>query len=55
MSNPEVITVAEMDFMTPEERAAAVQKGTIHNFNELTEDFRRRIQERAILAAERMA
>ena len=44
-----------MDRMTPGERAAAVRKGTILNRDELPEDFRRRIEERAILAAKRLS
>jgi hypothetical protein len=48
VSETQIITVAEMDRMTPGERAAAVRKGTILNRDELPEDFRRRIEERAI-------
>jgi hypothetical protein len=53
VSETHIITAAEMDRMTPEERAAAVCKGTILNRDELPKDFRRRIEERAILATER--
>jgi hypothetical protein len=55
MASTPIITVAEMDRMTPDERAAAVRKGTILNLDELSEDFRRRIEERAVLAAERLS
>jgi hypothetical protein len=55
VSETPIITVAEMDRMTPGERAAAVRKGTILNRDELSEDFRRRIEERAILAAKRLS
>ncbi len=54
MSEMQIITVQEMDRMTPDERAAAVRKGTILNREELPEEFRQRIEERAILAAQRM-
>ncbi len=42
-----VITADEMDRMSPEERAAAVRAGTILSLDELPENFRNRIIERA--------
>jgi hypothetical protein len=50
----QIIKVDEMDRMTPDERAAAVRKGTILNRDELPDEFRQRIEARAILAAQRL-
>ncbi len=42
-----IITAAEMDRMTPAQRAEAVRAGVVHNLDELDPEFRRRVEARA--------
>ena len=38
-----VITAADMDAMTPQERADAVDSATVHNWDDIDPDFREEI------------
>jgi hypothetical protein len=42
-----IITAAEMDRMTPQERADAVNAGIVRNLDDLDPAFRARVEERA--------
>ena len=43
-----VITPAEMDHMTPNERAAIVDAGVLHSIDDLPEPFRSRVLAKAV-------
>jgi hypothetical protein len=48
MSTPrKVITAAEMDKMTPQERADAVDASLVHSWDEVDPPFRDRVMQRA--------
>jgi hypothetical protein len=49
-----VITPDEMDQMTPDERAAAVRAGTVLSLDELPEEFRQRVVDRAHILSQRI-
>ena len=49
-----VVSAAEMDKMTPQERADAVDAGILHDWNEVEPSFRRRVEERAQQLAARL-
>jgi hypothetical protein len=49
-----IVTAAEMDLMTPAERAAVVDAGTITNFDDVPEPFRSRIIAKALEIEERL-
>ena len=38
-----IVTAAEMDYMTPAERAAVVEAGTVKSLDDVPEPFRSRI------------
>lgn len=42
-----IVTAAEMDAMSPQERAAAVESGVLHDWNEVEPEFRRVVEEKA--------
>lgn len=46
-SSPRIITAAEMDQMTPQERADAVDASIVRNWDDLSPSFRERIVRRA--------
>lgn len=48
MDNRRVITPAEMDHMTPNERAAIVDAGVLHSIDDLPEPFRSRVLAKAV-------
>jgi hypothetical protein len=54
MPERRVITPYEMDQMTPEERAAAVRAGTVLSLDELPEEFRQRVVDRAQMLSQRI-
>jgi hypothetical protein len=44
MAHPtKIVTAAEMDLMTPNERAAVVEAGIVRNLDDVPEPFRSRI------------
>ena len=48
MAEPlEIITDAEMDKMTPQQRADAVDASIVHRWDEVDPAFRRRVEQRA--------
>ena len=48
MAEPlEIITAAEMDKMTPQQRADAVDASIVHRWDEVNPAFRRRVEQRA--------
>lgn len=48
MAEPlEIITAAEMDKMTPQQRADAVDASIVHRWDEVDPAFRRRVEQRA--------
>jgi hypothetical protein len=46
-SSPRIVTAAEMDRMTPQERADAVDASIVRNWDDVSPDFRERIVRRA--------
>ena len=42
-----VVSAAEMDAMSPEERAAVVESGVLRDWNEVEPNFRRVVEEKA--------
>ena len=53
MANPrKIVTAAEMDRMTPQERADVVNAGIVRNLDDLDPAFRRRVEDRARELAE---
>lgn len=44
VSKRKMLTAAELDEMSPDERAAAVNAGVIHDLAELPDGFRRRVE-----------
>jgi hypothetical protein len=46
-SSPRIITAAEMDRMTPQERADAVDASIVRNWGDVDPSFRERIVRRA--------
>ena len=49
-----VVSAAEMDKMTPQERADAVDAGILHDWSEVEPSSRRRVEERAQQLAARL-
>lgn len=48
MAEPlEIITAAEMDKMTPQQRADAVDASIVHQWDEVDPAFRRKVEQRA--------
>lgn len=48
MAEPlEIITASEMDKMTPQQRADAVDASILHSWDEVDPAFRRRVEQRA--------
>jgi hypothetical protein len=48
MAEPlEIITAAEMDKMTPQQRADAVDASIVHRWDEVDPAFRQRVEQRA--------
>ena len=55
MAEPrKIVSAAEMDKMTPQERADAVDAGILHDWNEVEPSFRRRVEEKGRLLAARL-
>jgi hypothetical protein len=54
MPERRVITPDEMDQMTPDERAVAVRAGTVLSLDELPEEFRQRVVDRAQMLSQRI-
>ena len=48
------MSAAEMDKMTPQERADAVDAGILHDWNEVEPSFRRSVEEKAQQLAARL-
>lgn len=42
-----IVSAAEMDKMSPEDRAAAVEAGVVHDWNDVDPAFRRVVEEKA--------
>ena len=55
MPERHIVTPYEMDRMSPTERAEAVKAGELHSLDDLPEEFRRRIVERAAAIEARLA
>lgn len=54
MGSKQLITAEEMDSMTPDQRAAAVDAGWIGDIDELPEPFRARVMAKAKAIEERL-
>lgn len=54
MTERQIITAAEMDLMTPADRAAAVEAGTITSLDDLPTAVQARIEARAAQLRERL-
>ncbi|HEX4981987.1 MAG TPA: hypothetical protein VFV63_09825 [Ilumatobacteraceae bacterium] len=50
-----VITAAEMDKMTPQQRADAVDAGIVRDWSQVEPDFRNRIEDRARQLAQQLS
>jgi hypothetical protein len=50
-----VITAAEMDKMTPQQRADAVDAGIVRDWSQVEPDFRTRIEDRARQLAQQLS
>lgn len=50
-----VITAAEMDKMTPQQRADAVDAGIVRDWSQVEPDFRKRIEDRARQLAQQLS
>jgi hypothetical protein len=42
-----LVTASEMDAMTPQQRADAVDAGVVHDWADVDADFRKRVEDRA--------
>ena len=48
MADPrKIVSATEMDTMSPQDRAAAVESGVLHDWNEVEPDFRRVVEAKA--------
>lgn len=52
--SPEVITAAQLDAMSPDERARVVREHIVTDLDELPEGFRRRVEATAARLAEQL-
>ena len=50
-----VITAAEMDKMTPQQRADAVDAGIVRDWSHVEPDFRERVEDRARQLAQQLS
>ena len=53
-SNRKIVTAAEIDAMSPQERAASVESGVLHDWNEVEPSFRHRVEQNAQQIAARL-